>query len=114
MAKNKPVTPPAYGTYVAQQFEEKAALFDAKDKEYGDNYLRAGRVLAAMFPNSLALVNEEGFNRFALLNQMVNKLMRYSSNFSNGGHPDSLDDLAIYAMMTKEADEHFKKLKEKK
>lgn len=98
---------PQQKSYVANQFQKKAELFEAKDKEYGDNYLRAGNVMRHMFPEGLDLVSPEDFNRFALINQMVNKIMRYSQNFKKGGHIDSLDDLSIYAMMCKEADAVF-------
>lgn len=96
---------------IAKDLIDKAKLFEAKDKEYGDNYMRAGKVFDALFPGGLHLDSVEELNRYALLNQIVNKVMRYASNFKKGGHADSLDDLAIYAMMTKEADEHFRSKK---
>lgn len=101
-----------YNSFVANQLAEKADLFEEKDKEYSDNYLRAGAVMKHMFPGGLELINAEDFNRFALINQIINKIMRYSSHFKKGGHTDSLDDLAVYAMMTKESDAYFARKRE--
>jgi len=36
---------------------------------------------------------------------MYSKLSRYCMNLQNGGHQDSLDDLAVYAMLARECDE---------
>lgn len=81
-----------------------AATYSDRNKEYGDAYKRHGEVMAALFPNPIALENATDHNRFALLTMVVGKLVRYSSNFIAGGHEDSLHDMAVYAAMLSEMD----------
>jgi hypothetical protein len=88
---------------VPQFLREAADLFAKHNKLYKDNYHKVGAIYALMFPNGITLRTPADFNRFAIVVQMVNKLVRYSFNWVTG-HPDSLDDLSIYAMMLKELD----------
>jgi hypothetical protein len=39
-----------------------------------------------------------------LLVQIMSKLSRYCANFNQGGHEDSLDDLAVYSVLLQEVD----------
>lgn len=82
-----------------------AKVFRAKNKIYKDNYKRSfGRILQTLFPHGLLLETEHEFTRFAMLLQIVHKLTRYSPNFKDGGHGDSMTDLPVYAAMLKELD----------
>ena len=101
-------------TNVGLYLGQLANLFEEREKDYGKNYLIAGDALKVLFTQGLNLETAEELNRFALFNQMVNKLMRYGQNIKKGGHVDSLDDLAVYAMMTKEADAMFAAAKKRK
>ncbi len=76
----------------AQLFKERAAV-------YGENYLKHGLVLQALFPNGFRLQSVNDHNRFGLLTQVVAKLTRYCENFNEGGHEDSLNDLSVYSQM---------------
>lgn len=81
-----------------------ASLFEERNKKYKDNYKRFGHILIQMFPEGLALKTPEEFNRFALFLQVLHKQTRYAHSILEGGHPDSLDDTAVYAMLTQEFD----------
>ena len=82
-------------------------LFAAKNRVYGNKYLGAtGRFLAALFPDGLTLECEEDWGRLYLLMHILTKIDRYCTNFANGGHDDSLDDMAVYSMMLREYDEN--------
>lgn len=81
-----------------------ADIYEERNKLYGDNYKQFGEWVAKLFPLGVGLLSEEDFNRFGVLTQILSKLGRYCQNFEQGGHDDSLDDLAVYAMMLKELD----------
>ena len=77
-------------------FEERRAV-------YGENYLRFGRVMQAMFPDGLTVGTEEDWNRLGLFVQQVSKLTRYSNDFRNG-HVDSVHDCGVYSFMLESLD----------
>jgi len=82
-------------------------LFAAKNRVYGNKYLGAtGRFLAGLFSNGLLVEGEEDWGRLYLLMHILTKIDRYATNFKRGGHSDSLDDIAVYAMMLREYDEN--------
>jgi hypothetical protein len=57
-----------------------------------------------MFPDGIELRDPSDFTRFALFLQAHGKLVRYAATFSQGGHPDSLDDSSVYAQLLKFVD----------
>jgi hypothetical protein len=99
---------------VPDMLREAAGIYEERNKLYGDNYKRFGTIMAALFPdgiarragigNALGETMPEYFNRVGVLIQIISKLTRYCQNFDRGGHPDSLDDLAVYSMMLQELD----------
>lgn len=91
-------------SFVAQELEKKAQLFEERNALYGNNYVRFGDFMKALFPNGVVLKTEQDFNRFGIFVQIVSKITRYAERFANGGHGDSLDDNAVYSMMLKHLD----------
>jgi hypothetical protein len=91
---------------VPNMLHDAADIYEQRNKIYGDNYKRFGHVMAALFRdvNMPAKPDANHWNRMGLLVQMVGKFTRYVENFNRGGHNDSLDDLAVYAMMLQEID----------
>ena len=89
---------------VSKSLEKLLEIRLNRRNSYGDAATKKGEVMAALF-NSMELKTESDFARFGILNFIVSKLIRYSENFENGGHADSLDDLAIYSLMLKEMDD---------
>jgi len=81
-----------------------ADLYEQRNALYGDNYKRFGGIMMQLFPNGITLRSIESHNRFHMFTQIVAKVTRYAAQFSAGGHEDSLDDIAVYAMMLKELD----------
>ena len=75
-----------------------------KDEEYGEAWRSGGKVWVALFPDGVTLKTESDFGRFGLLNMIVGKVNRYVKNWQSG-HPDSLDDLAVYATMLRAMDD---------
>ena len=79
-----------------------------RNKTYGDNYYKFGRIMKELFPNGITLTNEADFNRFGCLVQIVSKISRYVNSFKQGGHQDSIHDLGVYAFIQEELDEYYK------
>ena len=80
-------------------------IYKERNALYGDNYKHFGKILLGMFPQGAVLNTEEEFNRFALFLNILHKLTRYARSINSGGHADSLDDMAVYAMMLRETDD---------
>tara|TARA_Y100000385_G_C12588993_1_gene423851 strand:+ start:103 stop:396 length:294 start_codon:yes stop_codon:yes gene_type:complete len=77
--------------------------FKERNKTYGDNYHRHGKVMMSLFPNGVNLSTEKEWNRFGIINMIVSKLTRYSENWPNH-HQDSVHDLGVYAFMLESLD----------
>jgi hypothetical protein len=61
--------------------------------------------MKGIFPHGLTLDTEEDFNRFSIFIQVVSKATRYGQNLAKKkGHRDSLEDMAVYAIMNAEYD----------
>jgi|TARA_A100001011_G_C14019199_1_gene718701 hypothetical protein len=93
----------------AIDFLEKALkTYKERNKTYGDNYFKFGRVMKELFPDGITLTTEADFNRFGCLVQIVSKISRYANSFKEGGHKDSAHDLGVYAFIQEELDEFYK------
>jgi hypothetical protein len=88
----------------ANLLNDMADLFKQRNALYGSSYKTFGSIMVGLFPDGLNLKTAEDFSRFGMLNMMVSKMDRYTSNFSKGGHPDSLRDLSVYSAMLLETD----------
>jgi hypothetical protein len=84
---------------------EAAKLYLEKNEEYGSAYKQMGPIYTSMFPNGVHLNSAADFERFCMLVGVVSKIYRYGKRFLEGGHEDSLQDLAVYASMLAELDE---------
>lgn len=93
---------------VPEILKEKADLFEAKGKEYGNTYKEYGNVMLALFPEGIKTENtKEWWNKFGIFNMLVHKLMRIAkTNFSS---VDSIKDVQVYAAMLEELVNEFKK-----
>lgn len=91
---------------VPQALADLGKLHDERGAIYKEDYLHIGKVLLGMFPDGLHLKTSVDFNRFALLLYCVTKTGRYAQCLSNGSrHEDSLQDLAVYAMLLNRFDD---------
>lgn len=84
---------------VPERLADLASIYAERNAIYGDDFRRYGRVMMALFPAGVVVTNERDANRLGILTQMVAKFGRYCANFNAGGHPDSLDDLAVYSQI---------------
>lgn len=88
-----------------QLLAEASSTYKAKNATYGDNYLRVGNALAALFPEGVTLKTPDDFNRFHIFALMVVKQSRYCVNWNSGGHQDSVHDNTVYSAILEEIDE---------
>ena len=86
-------------TVPQERLRALADLYEAKNKEYGDAYKNVGEMASGM-----GLPSTINWSKTAILCVMMYKLQRYCANL-DCGHGDSLDDLAVYAMMLREIDD---------
>ena len=83
---------------------EMADLYKIKDETYGSTYHQIGEVLMLIFPDGVELRTVKDINRFHTLTMVLLKFLRYTNNFSGGGHPDSMRDMTVYCAMLEELD----------
>lgn len=88
----------------ARVLEQAAKTYRQRHEVYGDNFRKVGAVMAALFPEGIALRTEDDHNRFHIFMLEVVKLTRYVENWSKGGHEDSQLDLSVYAAMLVQID----------
>lgn len=91
-------TVPAILRAGAETYEERNAM-------YGNSYKTHGNIMAAYFPDGLKLETPEQFARYSIFSMILGKMNRYSANFLNGGHLDSIHDIVVYAAMLEELTE---------
>ena len=89
---------------VPEMLREAAETYEERNQLYGDNYRFFGDIMKALFPHSINLSSTNDYSRYALLLLMAMKLDRYAKQFDQGGHDDSLLDLAVYSQMLRELD----------
>ena len=91
--------------YIVQLLADRHAL-------YGDNYHRFGPIMKLLIGNQkINPASADDMARLGIFVQIVGKITRYGEQFDRGGHDDSLDDMAVYAMMLKELDNKLRHLK---
>lgn len=91
-------------SFVGEQLRKAAGIYDERNALYGDNYLRFGFIMERLFPDGLKIKTADDWNRLGMFVQASSKFTRYAANWDRGGHPDSLDDLSVYAQMLQEVD----------
>lgn len=88
---------------VPQALREAAEIYEQRNALYGDNYKTFGDWAWPLLREVVA-IGPHDTCRMGVLIQILSKMSRYVENFNKGGHKDSLDDLAVYAMMLQELD----------
>lgn len=81
---------------VAEILESGANTFRERNAVYGDNYLRVGKMMEAMFPQGITIKTAKDWNRIHFLLLSIVKQSRYATNFEKGGHADSIHDAMVY------------------
>lgn len=80
--------------------KEKAELFEAKGKEYGNSYLQYGEVMSKIFPKGFSVSTVDEWNSFGAFNMMVHKLLRIAN--TNFKSIDSIKDIQVYGAILEE------------
>lgn len=74
-------------------------LYRDRNAIYGDTFRDFGKIMAGFFPKPMTISTEQEWNRLALFFHCADKLGRYAKQFHNGGHVDSMNDLAVYSQL---------------
>jgi hypothetical protein len=90
---------------VPDRLTELGNIYRERNKAYGSDYHRHGKMMMALLPRGVVLKTEHAFRRYNIFKQIVAKIARFAVNFDSGGHADSLDDISVYAQMLRELDE---------
>lgn len=108
MGKPRPPTaqPPAFAAPDAILMN-MARTYRDRNAVYGDNFLRLGQTMHAMFPQGLTLQGPDDWIRLYFLFLQQVKLSRYATNFKSGGHKDSVHDAAVYGALLESYDERI-------
>jgi len=88
----------------ADYLDKAAETFRERGKLYGDNYVRAGNVMLAMFPQGIKLDTARDQTRYHLMSWIVGKLCRYAVQWEKG-HADSIHDATVYCALLEDFDE---------
>ena len=72
--------------------------FKERNKIYGDNYHRHGKVMMALFPKGVTLETEKGMEQVRHCKYDCCQATRYSENWP-GSHEDSVHDMGVYSFM---------------
>jgi len=91
------------GQRVFDILQKAAAVYEERNAVYSDAYLKVGPIMEALFPQGMKLETPEDHNRYHLLVLIVVKLTRYSAQWQSG-HPDSMNDVMVYAAMIQALD----------
>jgi hypothetical protein len=84
---------------VHERLAKLGEVFKERNGAYGDTFRTFGLIMQGLFPQGLTVKTVEDWNRLALLMHSLDKHARYATNFSRGGHRDSLDDISVYAQI---------------
>ena len=87
---------------VPEILNEAAQTYKQRNAMYGDNYKRAGHMLAALFPDGIPAMSPDEWNQFAVWMMIFAKDIRYAMHIGKGGHLDSAHDNIVYSAMLEE------------
>ena len=77
--------------------DEMAKTYAERKTVYGENYLKVGTVMTALYPDGVQLKTVEDFTKWHLFELIIVKLTRFVN--SDLKHVDSIHDTAVYAAM---------------
>ena len=81
-----------------------AKLFERNNAFYKSNIDMHRDLMLALFPDGVVLKTSDDHKRMQIFSLIIVKLSRYAKNWVEGGHEDSLEDLAVYAAMLQQVD----------
>ena len=96
-------------TRAAKRLEISADTMRDRDAMYGGTDDLHAAAMAAIFRGKIEIRTADDFRRFSLINMMVLKLTRYTANYQEGGHEDSITDLINYSAALAEVDAEMRR-----
>ena len=95
----------------AEILKEASALYEKRNKQYGESFLIVGEIIQILFPKGIILKTKIDHVRMYLFEWLIGKIVRYANNFEKGGHQDSIHDASVYCAMLESVDEFYKENK---
>lgn len=92
----------------ADVLDEGAKTYRERNAIYGDNYLKVGAVMEALFPEGVFIKTADDWNRLHIFILGIVKQTRYIENWHKGGHADSTLDNTVYSAMLHQIDEDIR------
>lgn len=91
---------PDYESPIADVLAKSAELAEAKFQEYGNTYMKTGRIMDELFHDeSPQFVGSASFALYSVLTWIVGKLCRFATAKTHEARLDSLRDLVVYSAM---------------
>lgn len=87
---------------ISKRFDQIRDIYQDRRQQYGDSYLMFGGVMSALFPEGVTISSDQDFAKLGILVQIIGKITRYTNHFPSGSHSDSLQDIAVYALLLDE------------
>lgn len=92
---------------VARRLRSRATLFKKTNRAHGEEHLKVGKILNAMFPEGLQIKGEHKLSEIVMLVSMLNKVLRGTHlRFKNSRQrvkdervQGTLDDLGVLSFM---------------
>lgn len=98
MVEPPKLRPRTAGEHAIERLEKALATYRERNAQYKDSFSRWGPVFAALFPDGITVRTPDDWNRLTTLGHIVDKLVRYTTDFTNP-HEDSIHDLGVYAFI---------------
>ena len=88
-------------------FDSRKDVFDKKDSDYGEAWIKSGELFEKIFPSGITLNTWRDHCAYQLITRKMDKLLRYINlRFVNSGKQkvresisDTLGDDAVYSLM---------------
>lgn len=97
-------------------FDERKTIFEKKNSDYGEAYIRSGELFEKIFPEGITLKTWKDHCSYQLMIRKMDKLLRYINlRFNQKSSPevlesisDTLGDDGVYSFMLAELEEEDK------
>lgn len=86
------------GKHAIELLQTALETYKERNARYKDSFSRWGPVFQALFPDGIQIQTADDWNRITCLGHIIDKLVRYTTDFQNP-HADSVLDLANYAVI---------------
>ena len=84
---------------ISPVFDRLRQIYLERRSAYGDSYFTFGEMMNVLFPEGINLKGRDHFMIFGLLVHVLTKMARFTCKMPDEAHSDSLQDMAVYALL---------------